>query len=131
MAKEVASWSKDPKKKVGAVLVRDKRVLSTGYNGFPTGISDDFRLDKTSEKLSLVIHAELNAILNAGKHGVSTEGATLYVTYPPCNHCSLSIIQAGIQRVVMPRLCPVSSWFTSQVKGLESFTEAGVAFWFL
>ena len=97
-----AKRSKDPNTQVGACIVnKSKRILSTGYNGFPYGCSDDtFSWDREGEdtKYKYVVHAELNAILNA--HGKSLEGARLYVDLFPCNECAKAIIQSGISEVV-------------------------------
>jgi dCMP deaminase len=97
-----AKRSKDPSTQVGACIVDEHNViLSTGYNGFPIGCSDDeFPWDRTGEdtKYEYVVHAELNAILNSG--GKSLRGATLYVVLFPCNECAKAIIQAGIKEVV-------------------------------
>lgn len=94
--------SKDPNTQVGACIVGDdKRIISTGYNGFPRGCSDDeFPWNREGEetKYPYVVHAELNAILNAG--GRSLAGSTLYVALFPCNECAKAIIQAGIKTVV-------------------------------
>lgn len=94
--------SKDPNTQVGACIVGDdKRIISTGYNGFPRGCSDDeFPWDREGEetKYPYVVHAELNAILNAG--GRSLAGSTLYVALFPCNECAKAIIQAGIKTVI-------------------------------
>ena len=97
-----AKRSKDPNTQVGACIVnKSKRILSTGYNGFPCGCSDDtFSWDREGEdtKYRYVVHAELNAILNA--HGKSLEGARLYVDLFPCNECAKAIIQSGISEIV-------------------------------
>ena len=94
--------SKDPNTQVGACIVGDdKRIISTGYNGFPQGCSDDeFPWDREGEetKYPFVVHAELNAVLNAG--GRSLAGSTLYVALFPCNECAKAIIQSGIKTVV-------------------------------
>ena len=94
--------SKDPNTQVGACIVgEDKRIISTGYNGFPRGCSDDeFPWDREGEqtKYPFVVHAELNAILNAGGRNLS--GSKLYVALFPCNECAKAIIQAGITEVV-------------------------------
>ena len=94
--------SKDPNTQVGACIVgEDKRIISTGYNGFPCGCSDDdFPWDREGEetKYPYVVHAELNAILNAGGRNIS--GSKLYVALFPCNECAKAIIQAGIKTVV-------------------------------
>ena len=101
LAKEISTWSKDPSSTIGALIVRDKRILSTGYNGFPSGISDDNRLNDRPQKYAIIIHAEMNALMNALKHGVSVENSTLYVYgLPCCSNCAKHIIQSGIKRVV-------------------------------
>lgn len=97
-----AMRSKDPNTQVGACIVGDdNRIISTGYNGFPRGCSDDeFPWDREGEetKYPYVVHAELNAILNAG--GRSLAGARVYVGLFPCNECAKAIIQAGIKEVI-------------------------------
>jgi len=100
LALEVATWSKDPSTKVGCVLVKEKRVLSTGYNGFPKNISDDLnRLANRECKYEITVHAEVNAVTSAALHGISTEGATAYVTFNPCSRCAAVLINAGISSV--------------------------------
>lgn len=105
LAHVVASWSKDPSRKVGAVAVKDRRVLSTGYNGFPCGVADtEERLNNREQKYKFIVHGELNCILNAAREGVSLEGATLYVArLPICGDCAKAVAQSGIKRVVMER----------------------------
>lgn len=97
-----AKRSKDPSTQVGACIVDgDNRILSTGYNGFPYGCSDDeFPWDREGEqtKYPFVVHAELNAILNA--RGKNLSGAKIYVALFPCNECAKAIIQSGIKEVV-------------------------------
>ncbi len=96
--------SKDPNTQVGACIVdKDNRILSTGYNGFPRGCSDDeFPWGREGEanetKYPFVVHAELNAILNAG--GRPLAGSRIYVALFPCNECAKAIIQAGIKEVI-------------------------------
>lgn len=94
--------SKDPNTQVGACIVDENNViLSTGYNGFPYGCSDDdFPWDRTGDdtKYSYVVHAELNAILNA--RGKNLKGSKIYVDLFPCNECAKAIIQSGIREVV-------------------------------
>ena len=96
--------SKDPSTQVGACIIdEDKRILSTGYNGFPQGCSDDefpWNRDENEgeTKYQYVVHAELNAILNAS--GKKLSGAILYVGLFPCNECAKAIIQSGIKEVV-------------------------------
>jgi len=104
LAKQVATWSKDPSTQVGAIAVGGKgQVLSQGYNGFPRGIKDDLRYENKEQKYRYVVHAEMNCIYNATFHGVSLQGATIYVYgLPMCNECAKAIIQVGIIRVVSP-----------------------------
>lgn len=104
MAKEVSTWSKDPSTKCGAVLVNDLRqVVGMGYNGFPRGVYDDEDYYKDREKkYPRIVHAELNAILQAG---AAARGSTLYVypsfSIPPiCNECAKPAIQAGVVAIV-------------------------------
>ena len=99
MARNAASWSKDPSTKVGAIIVDDdKRVISVGYNGFPKGVRDDERLDDRQEKYKIIVHAERNDLLFAN---TNVKNCHIY-TYPflPCSVCAGMIIQAGIKRVV-------------------------------
>lgn len=103
IAQLVKKRSKDPTCKVGACIVRDKKILSTGYNGFPRGI-DDTKYpwtkdsdDPTKNKFFYVVHAELNAILNSD---TPVTGAELYVTKFPCNECAKAIIQSGIKKII-------------------------------
>lgn len=95
--------SKDPNTQVGAVIVdENNRVISIGYNGFPSGVSDDeFPWGREGgvldTKYAFVVHAELNAILNSQR---SVRGCTIYVSLFPCNECAKAIIQSGIRRIV-------------------------------
>ena len=100
-----AERSKDPNTQVGACIVDDtNRIISTGYNGFPYGCSDDeYPWDRAGDtagntKYPYVVHAELNAILNAS--GKKLAGARIYVDLFPCNECAKAIIQSGIREVV-------------------------------
>ncbi len=105
MAAQYASWSKDESTKVGAVIVRDKRQLTAGFNGFPQGINDhDPKKWKRPDKYLYIEHAERNALNQAALHGISVEGATLYLPYspPPCDSCTRGIIQTRIARVIGP-----------------------------
>ena len=99
LATVISDWSKDPSTKVGAVIVnKDKKIISTGYNGFPRGIKDDHRLDSRAQKYDLVVHAEANAIIHAKE---PLDGCTIYtMPFMPCSRCAGLIIQAGIRRVV-------------------------------
>ena len=100
-----AERSKDPSTQVGACIVdSENRIVSTGYNGFPYGCSDDEYPwdregeDATQTKYGYVVHAELNAILNA--RGRNVAGTRVYVALFPCNECAKAIIQAGISEVI-------------------------------
>lgn len=129
MAYLVASWSKDPSSKIGAVAVSPKgQVLSTGYNGFPRNIKDSSdRLQDRELKYKYIVHAEMNAIYNATYNGVSLDGSTLYVSgLPCCNQCALGIIQVGIKRVVMEGDVTNDRWAESWALTKQLFEEAGV-----
>lgn len=126
LAAHVAMWSKDPSTKVGAVVVDDlRRVVGTGYNGFPRGVLDmEDRYADREKKYPRVVHAEVNAILNAV---ASVRGCTLYVTpLPTCERCAGVIIQSGIRRVVVPNLIVMDRWSASWEIALEMYQEAGV-----
>jgi dCMP deaminase len=99
MAALVATWSKDPSTKVGAIITRGKFVVSLGFNGHPAGIDDsDSRLHDREQKYRTIIHAEMNAILSAHQ---PLEDCTLYVVpFMPCSNCGAVIVQSGIKRVV-------------------------------
>lgn len=123
----VAQWSKDPSTKVGAVIVRpDRTVAAIGYNGFPRGVLDHSqRYEDRAQKYEMVVHAELNAILNSRE---SLEGFSLYVTpLPPCSQCAAAIIQRGIGRVVVAvrgNLQPI--WIDKWKVSKTMFSEAQV-----
>ena len=103
VAKETQSWSKDPSTQCGCVLVKNKRILSVGYNGFPSNISDSLdRYQNREFKLAAIVHAEKNSLFNAAKNGSTTEGCTAYVTWPPCSQCASALIQAGVSKVICP-----------------------------
>ncbi|MCD7859087.1 MAG: dCMP deaminase family protein [Firmicutes bacterium] len=97
-----ARRSKDPNTQVGACIISPENIImSTGYNGMPKGCSDDafpWEREGTETKYPYVVHAELNAILNA--HGRNLQGCKLYVALFPCNECAKAIIQAGLREVV-------------------------------
>lgn len=122
LAHHISQWSKDPSTKVGAVIVRSKKVVGMGYNGFPNGVADTAqRLNDRPTKYNLVIHAEANAILDAGR---DAQGATLYCTLAPCNECAKLIIQAGIKHVVFVDMH--DRLVGAQMLAEEMFREAGV-----
>jgi dCMP deaminase len=95
-------WAKNSyckRKQVGALIVKDRMIISDGYNGTPSGFENVCE-DETGVTKPYVLHAEANAITKVAKSGNSSEGSTLYVTASPCLECSKLIIQAGIKRVV-------------------------------
>lgn len=97
-----AIWSENSyckRRKVGAILVKDKMIISDGYNGTPEGF-ENICEDEDNKTKPYVLHAEANAITKVAKSSNSSDGATLYVTSSPCLECSKLIIQAGITRVV-------------------------------
>lgn len=107
LAEESAKRSKDPNTKVGACIVKNKRVLSLGYNGAPRNFPDEEVpncRDKTKplkeQKYSYVCHAEPNAILNYGGSITDFDDSTIYVTISPCHECAKLLIQAGIKKVI-------------------------------
>ncbi len=115
---------------MGAVIVRNNRVVATGFNGLPSEVLDtEERLEDQDLKLVMTVHAEENALIVAGR---DAEGATIYVHGKPvCCRCAGSIIQAGIKRVVaMPpeKLDPDSKWYPPSIIAREMFGEADVTF---
>lgn len=122
--------SKDPNTQVGACIVnKDRRIVGVGYNGFPTGCSDDeLPWDREGPwidtKYPYVCHAELNAILNS--IGGNLQGCTLYVALFPCNECAKAIIQAGIKKIVY--LSDKYSGSDSTKASKRMLAQAGVEF---
>ena len=123
LAKEVASWSKDPSTKVGAVIVRpDKTIASVGYNGFPRGTDDTY--STREDKLLKTVHAELNAILSSRE---PLHGYTIYVTpLCPCSNCAAAIIQSGITKVVYEAASFRQEWEDSFLAAGKMFNQAGI-----
>jgi dCMP deaminase len=130
LAKEVASWSKDPSTQTGAVIVRpDNTVASLGYNGFPRLLADlpeDYDSANRDVKLSKIVHCEMNAVLSARE---PVRGYTLY-TWPfmSCDRCAVHMIQAGIKRIVAPIIPEdkAARWADIMEKSMSYFKEAGV-----
>jgi len=129
MALLVATWSKDPKRQVGAVVVtEDGRNISVGYNGFPRGVKDlEARLGDEEMRQALTVHAELNAIYNAR---FDLRGCTIYSTKFPCHECAKGIIQTGVVRVVSSLPTKYTgacgTWAVSQEYADLMLREAGV-----
>jgi dCMP deaminase len=119
------SWVKGPDLGVGAIIVSpDKRGFSAGFSGLPRGMDDTVeRITDPGFKDHHIVHAELNAILNAPGPVV---GWTIYVTSCPCAQCASAIIQAGIVRVVAPKFDTSSRWVRSQLAGQAAFDECGI-----
>jgi len=128
MAHEVASWSKDPSTKVGCVLVKDRKIISMGYNGFSRLIEDDLiRLKDRDIKYEMTVHAEQNAVITAALHGISTAGSTAYVTFHPCSRCAAVLINAGISTVVVSAAdVSPDRWLESFRLAAELLNEAGI-----
>lgn len=132
LSEQVASWSKDPSTKCGAVIVRpDMTVAAMGYNGFPRGTSDRADLYEDRElKYARVVHAEVNAVLSARER---LDGYTMYTwpassVGPTCDRCASVVIQAGIGRVVhvFQEHDITSRWGEAMQRGLDMYEEAGV-----
>lgn len=118
LAEEWALLSHCVRKKVGAIIVRDRMIISDGFNGTPTGF-DNCCENEIGETNWYVLHAEANAILKVARSTQSCEGATLYITLSPCNECSKLIHQSGIKRVVYQKQY-------SDVSGVAFLKKAGV-----
>ena len=132
LAHTIGTWSScyQDNRHIGAVIVRNKRILTTGYNGAPAGIQSCTERELcmrralnipsgTRHELCYAIHAEQNAIIQAAKLGLSIEGAVLYCTHQPCVICAKMIVNSGISRVVYGEGYPDEF-------SLEIFKEAGV-----
>lgn len=128
LASHIAGWSRDPSTKVGAVAVRQKRILGTGYNGLPTNVFDsDARLNDRDTRLAMTVHAEANLVAYAARNGVSLVGSTVYV-FPlmTCGNCAGLLIQADVSRIVVPDFVEPQRWQQSFDAAREMLNEAGV-----
>ena len=119
MAEIWAQNSYCKRRKVGALLVKDRTIISDGYNGTPSGF-ENICEDENGVTKPYVLHAEANAITKVAKSGNSSEGATLFVTASPCAECAKLIIQAGIKRVVYGEPYRIED-------GLELLKKAGIS----
>jgi len=129
IASNIAGWSKDPSTKVGAVAVRDRRILAQGFNGLPVGITDsNARLQDRETRLSMTVHAEMNCVAFAAKSGVCLAGSTMYI-WPlmTCSNCAAVLIQADINKIVVPDFVEPIRWQDSFNTAREMFIEAGIA----
>jgi dCMP deaminase len=116
-------WSENSyceRRKVGALLVKDKMIISDGYNGTPSGFPNVCETDEGTT-FPYVLHAEANAITKVARSNNSSEGSTLYITTSPCMECAKLIIQAGIRRVVFSELYRITD-------GLDLLKRAGIEF---
>lgn len=116
-----AIWSENSycrRRQVGAIIVKDKMIISDGYNGTPSGF-DNICESQEGVTFPYVLHAEANAITKVARSNNSSEGGTLYVTASPCMECSKLIIQAGIKRVVFSELYRITD-------GLDLLRKAGI-----
>ena len=116
-----AVWAKNSyctRRQVGAILVKDRMIISDGYNGTPAGFENVCE-DENGVTKPYVLHAEANAITKVAKSGNSSDGATLYITDSPCMECAKLIIQAGIRRVVYAREYRI-------VDGVDLLRRAGI-----
>jgi dCMP deaminase len=129
LAEHIGGWSKDTSVGVGAIIADDRhRVISIGYNGFPSGCNDsiEFRYDKPVKYL-FTEHAERNAIYTAASLGVSTRECIMYLAWFPCADCARAIIQSGIKELVCKEPDLVgSTWSDSFRAAIEMLNESGV-----
>ena len=131
----VASWSKDPSTKTGAVVVGpDREIRATGYNGLVRGVDDNIseRMERPT-KYDFFEHAERNAIYNACLTGISLKGCILYATHAPCTDCARAIIQAGIKMVITNKIIidensPKGTWRDKLEYSAQMFKEAGIEY---
>lgn len=111
ITEQIATWSSCLRRQVGAVIVRDKRILTTGYNGAPAGVENcvgkgeclrnRLKIESgTHAEICYSVHAEQNAIIQAAREGLSLKGCVLYCTHQPCVVCAKMIINAGIKEVI-------------------------------
>lgn len=129
LTKDIANWSKDPNKKIGALIVNKKgNIVSQGYNGFPRGIKDNKRYNDKITKNKFVVHAEVNAILNALYNGASVKNCSIFISgLPVCHDCAKVIIQSGIKNVIIDTKLKVeSSWYQSNLDAIDMFNEAHI-----
>ena len=119
MAQEWSKLSHCKRKQVGSLIVKDKMIISDGYNGTPTGF-ENFCEDEDGYTKWYVLHAEANAIAKVSGSTQSTKGSTLYITLSPCRECSKLIFQSGITRVVYSKKY-------KDLSGVEFLIKSGVS----
>lgn len=126
---EIAQWSKDRSSKVGAIIIKDREIITSGFNGMPRGVDDDVEArHERPEKYHWFIHAEANAIINAARQGKSTLGADIYINWFPCDTCAGFIVQAGIKRVFCDKEPDLNNVNFGEgfKRALEILSEGGV-----
>ena len=130
LSEQIATWSKDPSRGVGAVIVSpSKQIVSTGFNGLPRGVADRPERLERPVKYDLIVHAEMNAIIQCARNGVSPIGCVVYSSFFPCVNCALAIVQSGIETVVTYRPADGDEhWLESIDKSRAVFEEAGVEY---
>ena len=130
LSEQIATWSKDPSRGVGAVIVSpSKQIVSTGFNGLPRGVEDRPERLERPVKYDLIVHAEMNAIIQCARNGVSPIGCAIYSSFFPCVNCALAIVQSGIETVVTYRTEDGDEhWLNSIEKSRIVFEEAGLRF---
>ncbi|MCP4833842.1 MAG: dCMP deaminase family protein [Phycisphaera sp.] len=130
LSEQIATWSKDPSRGVGAVIVSpSKQIVSTGFNGLPRGVEDRPERLERPVKYDLIVHAEMNAIIQCARNGVTPIGCAIYSSFFPCVNCALAIVQAGIETVVTYKPADGDEhWLESIDKSRVVFEEAGVDF---
>jgi dCMP deaminase len=126
----IASWSKDPSRGVGAIIVTPSRqIIATGFNGLPRGFEDTPERLERPVKYDFVVHAELNALIQCARNGTSPTGNTLYSSFSPCVNCAIAIVQAGVEQVITYDLDEEDArWADSIEKSVAVFSEAGVGY---
>lgn len=126
------TFSKDPARKVGAVIYRDSYPLSFGYNGIIRGYPDD--MVAPTDKLIYTEHAEKNAIFNAARNNINIMGASIACTFHPCHECARAIVQSGIKRVICPPPSDddmIGKWASSIDAATRMFSICGVEVFFV
>jgi dCMP deaminase len=126
---QVAQRATCTRRHIGAVLVKDKRILATGYNGVPSGLAHCEQVGCLRERLGIPsgtqhelcrgIHAEQNAVIQAARHGIAIDGATVYCTHQPCVLCAKILINAGVKEIVYREAYP-------DELATEMLAEAGI-----
>ena len=124
IAERTSAMSHAEKKKVGCVITRDNHIIAAGWNGMPSGFSNNCEYIDENGKLKTrpeVIHAEVNAIYWCAKTEIITQNATCYITLSPCKNCALAIIQSGIKRVVYKEM-----YDNNEKSGLDLLRQSGI-----